>query len=150
QSRRYICDDEANVICLSGWKEDPDWSKRDLRNPCPIPICDHHGETCEHGQCVRPDVCACEVGWQGHLCDTCIPLPGCVHGSCNATFECNCDLNDQGAPMWEGAFCDQRKINRIRNISFQLLARIVIQTTDFASNHLNASKTKFYVCKMEF
>ncbi|XP_059096770.1 protein jagged-2-like [Tigriopus californicus] len=107
QSHRYICDDEANVICLSGWKEDPDWSKRDLRNPCPIPICDYHGDTCQHGQCVRPDVCACEVGWQGHLCDTCIPLPGCVHGSCNATFECNCDLNDQGAPMWEGAFCDQ-------------------------------------------
>eukprot|EP00094_Tigriopus_californicus_P013939 TCALIF_13492-PA protein Name:"Protein of unknown function" AED:0.30 eAED:0.30 QI:0/0/0/0.5/0/0.5/2/0/69 len=63
QSHRYICDDEANVICLSGWKEDPDWSKRDLRNPCPIPICDYHGDTCQHGQCVRPDVCACEVGW---------------------------------------------------------------------------------------
>ncbi|XP_059097208.1 protein jagged-1b-like [Tigriopus californicus] len=106
-SHRYICDDEANVICLSGWREDPDWSKRDLRNPCPIPICDYHGETCQHGQCVRPDVCACEVGWQGHLCDTCIPLPGCIHGSCNATFECNCDCNDQGVQLWEGAFCEQ-------------------------------------------
>ncbi|TRY80742.1 hypothetical protein TCAL_15407 [Tigriopus californicus] len=154
-SHRYICDDEANVICLSGWREDPDWSKRDLRNPCPIPICDYHGETCQHGQCVRPDVCACEVGWQGHLCDTCIPLPGCIHGSCNATFECNCDCNDQGVQLWEGAFCEQREYAKFerhiskeylsitpRYICFQLLAQIVIQTTDFASNHLNASKTK--------
>eukprot|EP00095_Tigriopus_kingsejongensis_P000636 maker-scaffold275_size226830-snap-gene-1.26 protein:Tk00636 transcript:maker-scaffold275_size226830-snap-gene-1.26-mRNA-1 annotation:"protein jagged-1" len=107
ESYRYICDDEANVICLSGWMEKPNGDDRDIRNPCPIPICDYQGETCSHGECVRPDVCACDVGWAGHLCNHCIPLPGCQHGSCNGTLECNCDSNDDGLALWEGAFCDQ-------------------------------------------
>ena len=46
---------------------------------------------------------------EGHLCDTCIPLPGCENGHCNSSFECNCLANDQGVTLWEGAFCDRRK-----------------------------------------
>ena len=58
---------------------------------------------------------------EGHLCDDCVPLPGCEHGSCNNAFECNCeeepDVDANGDPMtdgtmrarWEGAFCDKRK-----------------------------------------
>ena len=61
ESHRYLCDDQANVICLSGWKEPDIASLIDLRNPCPIPICEYEGETCKHGECVRPDVCACQV-----------------------------------------------------------------------------------------
>ncbi|XP_059098127.1 neurogenic locus protein delta-like [Tigriopus californicus] len=107
ESHRYLCDDDANVICLSGWREQEDEQLQDLRNPCPIPVCDYNGETCLHGECVRPNVCACKVGWEGHLCDTCIPLPGCVHGSCNSSFECNCAANAKGVQLWEGAFCDK-------------------------------------------
>jgi len=40
-------------------------------------------------------------GFAGELCDTCAVLPGCNHGSCNASFECNCN---QG---WTGLFCTQ-------------------------------------------
>ena len=63
ESHRYICDDDANVICLSGWREPEDEDLRDLKNPCPEPICDYEGKTCVHGDCVRPNVCACKVGW---------------------------------------------------------------------------------------
>ena len=63
ESHRYLCDDQANVICLSGWREAADGGARDLRNPCPEPVCEYEGETCKHGECVRPDVCACQVGW---------------------------------------------------------------------------------------
>ena len=47
---------------------------------------------------------------EGHLCDDCVPLPGCEHGSCTNAFECNCDTDKNGTrPMWEGAFCDKRE-----------------------------------------
>eukprot|EP00095_Tigriopus_kingsejongensis_P012307 maker-scaffold2342_size16862-snap-gene-0.3 protein:Tk12307 transcript:maker-scaffold2342_size16862-snap-gene-0.3-mRNA-1 annotation:"protein jagged-1" len=107
ESHRYLCDDDANVICLSGWTEPEDKELHDLRNPCPLPVCDYNGETCQHGECVRPNVCACKVGWEGHLCDTCIKLPGCVHGACNSSFECNCFGDEAGTELWEGAFCDR-------------------------------------------
>ncbi len=38
-------------------------------SPCPTPVCDcsylnaSYAEKCVNGECVRPDVCACEVGW---------------------------------------------------------------------------------------
>ena len=46
----------------------------------------------------------------GHLCDQCVPLPGCEHGSCEFAFECNCETDASGNnTLWEGAFCDRRK-----------------------------------------
>ncbi len=63
ESHTYLCDKDANVICLRGWKEPEDEHLRDPKNPCPLPICEYNGETCRHGVCVRPGVCACEVGW---------------------------------------------------------------------------------------
>ena len=61
QTTKYICDNDGNVICQSGWKNsDPE----DPLNPCSEPIC--HGEQgCENGMCRAPDYCACEVGWEG-------------------------------------------------------------------------------------
>ena len=44
----------------------------------------------------------------GPSCDECIPLPGCEHGSCNEAFECNCDQDETGIPLWEGSQCDKR------------------------------------------
>ncbi len=190
ETHRYLCNDEAEVICLHGWREPEDedlrWlipsqissrndfflltSTRDVNNPCPEPVCEVEGETCAHGDCVRPDVCACQVGgtpsqdslnfyfstltirrglnvwsskvrfsqnlkslfsrtffscfslhsdasnllfaqvgWEGHLCNRCLRLPGCQHGNCSAAFECNCETDDEGEPMWTGAYCDCRE-----------------------------------------
>ena len=44
----------------------------------------------------------CAYGWQGPLCDQCIPYPGCLHGSCNGSpWQCVCHLN------WGGILCDK-------------------------------------------
>ena len=53
-----------------------------------------------NGICQNPDYCACEIGWEGVNCDTCLTLPGCQQGTCTNVFECNCDEN------WSGAYCD--------------------------------------------
>ena len=62
----YYCDKAGNVFCKSGWKtpEDPNWiDPLNQVNPCPVPICDWNGLGCEHGTCVAPQTCACEIGW---------------------------------------------------------------------------------------
>ena len=43
------------------------------------------------------------MGWSGYDCNTCIPYPGCQHGSCNNAFECQCDEN------WGGLMCNLGK-----------------------------------------
>lgn len=43
------------------------------------------------------------IGFYGDLCNKCIALPGCQHGYCNNSFECNCDEG------WDGLFCSERK-----------------------------------------
>ena len=60
-------------------------------------------QECIHGTCVSPDMCACEVGWEGMVCDICIPLPGCKYGHCDKALECLCE------PGYGGGFCDIRK-----------------------------------------
>merc|ERR1711860_300564 len=89
---KYICTSNGTVICQSGWTEPKDPDMRDELNPCSQPVCDHKGETCKNGQCRAPDFCACEVGWEGALCDKCINLPGCEHGSCtDKPLTCDCE-----------------------------------------------------------
>ncbi|KAK4287885.1 hypothetical protein Pmani_039054, partial [Petrolisthes manimaculis] len=34
----------------------------------------------DHGSCLKPGECKCEVGWWGDICDLCFPYPGCKHG----------------------------------------------------------------------
>jgi len=99
-TNRYICNSTGSVICQSGWKEPSDPEKRDELNPCPRPICGTDTETCVNGICTAPDHCACEIGWEGTLCDICVPLPGCLHGNCTDALECNCGTG------WTGGYCD--------------------------------------------
>ena len=100
---RYVCDFTGAIICQNGWKELNDVDQRNPLYPCLEPVCDYEGETCQNGICKAPDHCACEIGWEGTLCEICIPLPGCVHGNCSEALECNC------MDGWTGPYCDTRK-----------------------------------------
>lgn len=45
------------------------------------------------------------AGFAGEHCRDCALLPGCVHGTCNKSFECVCK------PGWTGLFCSQGTSN---------------------------------------
>jgi len=103
---RYICDSAGNIECLTGWK-DKKYNK-DKHFPCAEPICD---PKCVNGECKLPNVCSCEIGWDGLDCGTCIDMPGCVNGGCTKfnddtqkleeePLTCKCKDN------WQGALCD--------------------------------------------
>jgi len=49
--------------------------------------------------------CRCKYGWQGPLCDECLPYPGCMHGTCLKPWTCTCEKN------WGGLLCDKGKLN---------------------------------------
>ncbi|KGL85606.1 Protein delta 1, partial [Tinamus guttatus] len=42
----------------------------------------------------------CQPGWQGALCNQCVPFPGCLHGTCAKPWQCLCDEG------WVGSLCD--------------------------------------------
>lgn len=59
---------------------------------------------------------SCRVGWQGPLCKSCIPYPGCKHGSCiDKPWQCICDRN------WGGILCDQGKICPLLSFLFEII-----------------------------
>ncbi|KAF7276390.1 hypothetical protein GWI33_010371, partial [Rhynchophorus ferrugineus] len=43
----------------------------------------------------------CKIGWWGKNCDKCFAYPGCVNGTCNKPWECNCKKG------WGGMLCDE-------------------------------------------
>lgn len=45
----------------------------------------------------------CKVGWWGKNCEKCYPYPGCVNGTCNRPWECNCKKG------FGGMLCDEGK-----------------------------------------
>lgn len=59
----------------------------------------------------------CGVGWQGRYCDECIHYPGCLHGTCQQPWQCNCQEG------WGGLFCNQGKIylSQNSNVLFDIL-----------------------------
>ena len=104
-NNQYICDNRGRVICLDGWS--------DPGKLCKVPICQFWDELsgeylgCDHGSCTDPNRCSCEIGWEGVRCDQCLPLPGCLEGTCQRQpFECICHNSTQ----WTGPHCDIRKL----------------------------------------
>ncbi|KAJ7345186.1 hypothetical protein JRQ81_001136 [Phrynocephalus forsythii] len=53
-----------------------------------------------NGFCKIPNECRCRSGWQGSLCDQCLPFPGCLHGTCAKPWQCMCEEG------WIGSRCD--------------------------------------------
>nr|XP_056707260.1 protein delta homolog 1 [Euleptes europaea] len=53
-----------------------------------------------HGFCEVSGGCRCQPGWQGPVCDQCIPFPGCQHGTCAKPWQCICEEG------WLGSLCD--------------------------------------------
>uniref|UniRef100_A0A8C9QDN8 Protein delta homolog 1 n=1 Tax=Spermophilus dauricus TaxID=99837 RepID=A0A8C9QDN8_SPEDA len=49
------------------------------------PACDP-----KNGFCEDDNVCRCQPGWQGPLCDQCVTSPGCVNGLCEEPWQCIC------------------------------------------------------------
>ena len=86
-------------------------------HPCTVPICEFG---CVHGKCKSPNLCTCDVGWEGPNCDICVPLPGCQHGNCTKELECNCHSN------WEGAFCNIRKYLHYQQMNSQILKKFTL------------------------
>jgi len=100
---RYVCDSQGNIECLTGWQSKS--YNMDKHFPCSEPICD---PPCQNGVCKLPNVCSCEIGWDGLDCGTCIDMPGCANGNCtnpdtleSEPFKCYCQDG------WKGALCDQ-------------------------------------------
>ena len=105
----------GRLLLMSNLPQNPD-------NYCRDPQCP---EGCEEGRgiCTKPNVCHCRAGYYGHACQVkynlrkwfvvllgknkllslqnCVPLPGCLHGTCNRSYECNCDLG------WQGIYCSK-------------------------------------------
>ncbi|XP_034465022.1 protein delta homolog 2 isoform X1 [Hippoglossus hippoglossus] len=67
--------------------------------------CSAQGSNCScnitNSHCDESRVCRCDPGWDGERCDRCVPMPGCVHGSCQQPWQCSCE------PGWGGRFCDK-------------------------------------------
>ncbi|KAF7199478.1 transcript variant X2 [Nothobranchius furzeri] len=67
--------------------------------------CALEGNNCScntaNSHCDEFGVCRCDPGWDGDFCDVCVPMPGCVHGSCLQPWQCTCE------PGWGGRFCDK-------------------------------------------
>ncbi|XP_012502560.1 PREDICTED: protein delta homolog 1 [Propithecus coquereli] len=60
-----------------------------------LPACDP-----SHGHCDEDNICRCQPGWQGALCDQCMTAPGCVYGICEEPWQCLCSEG------WGGELCD--------------------------------------------
>ncbi len=48
----------------------------------------------------------CRVGFSGRYCYVCIRYPGCLHGTCQQPWQCNCQEG------WGGLFCNQGEFTK--------------------------------------
>ncbi|CAH1790594.1 unnamed protein product [Owenia fusiformis] len=74
-----------------------------------VPIC---GNQCVHGQCIAPNTCHCETGWEGATCSAQCPQnkwgPNCKN-QCYCENGAKCDIfkgSCQCLPGWTGEYCN--------------------------------------------
>merc|ERR1712029_1267435 len=103
-TNRYICSSNGTIICQNGWEPCHDPEKEKLE-PCSMPICDPQ---CQHGECRAPNFYACEIGWEGTHCDTCVLLPGCDHGTCENALNV---IVKMGGTVLTATFLNARIVN---------------------------------------
>lgn len=83
--------------------------------------------------------CRCRPGWQGELCDRCIPYPGCKHGYCNgSSWQCICDTN------WGGILCDQGTFAFMDSRRFVWVTLLVFTPTS-SGGHLSSTASYWAV-----
>lgn len=63
-------------------------------------------------------VCRCDPGWDGEQCERCVPMPGCLHGSCQQPWQCSCE------PGWGGRFCDKGQKHDSKRFFFLVLQKV--------------------------
>ncbi len=68
-----------------------------------------------------PDVCECDVGYEGITCEQCVKLPGCQFGKCTEALECICDEG------YTGAKCDTRECMHMWVPRFHIDVAILLQ-----------------------
>ncbi len=61
------------------------------------------------------------MGFSGRYCDDCIRYPGCLHGTCQQPWQCNCQEG------WGGLFCNQGKFT-------ERLTTLLVQSDSFVSH----------------
>ena len=70
------------------------WTGNDCGTPTSVP-------ECVNGEAIAPDLCKCEEGWGGRICDYPLcqswpePSADCGHGQCVSPYNCQCE------PGWE-------------------------------------------------
>jgi sugar lactone lactonase YvrE len=75
-----------------------DYGNNRIRKLYDVPVC---AEGCGHGQCVSDNVCECDSGYTGSVCDQPVCSSPCAHGTCIAPDTCSCTSG------YTGAVCDQ-------------------------------------------
>jgi hypothetical protein len=57
-------------------------------------------EKCKFGVCTSPEACDCFYGYTGHSCDVAVSWPPCHNGNATTVDKCLCEDG------WEGRICD--------------------------------------------
>ena len=55
----YYCDKDGAIKCFPGWSVP--------ETMCQVAVCEGpNGEACINGNCTKPYVCQCDIGWYGN------------------------------------------------------------------------------------
>ena len=60
ENRHFFCDEKGRIRCLPGWSDE---QKMCLVPDCRIGNGNGNGTGCVNGNCSRPYICDCNIGW---------------------------------------------------------------------------------------
>ncbi|GFS18128.1 protein toll [Elysia marginata] len=79
---------------------------KDLR-PIEERRCAESGKICVHGKCQEDKSCACDVGYEGDLCDVKQCYLPCLHGTCYKYEVSENKVACACKPGWQGVLCNE-------------------------------------------